>query len=198
MQCVVLEHAGHHTAYALYRLTPSWDRGVQTGTIGVIEAMGVSPEATRAIWRYLFDIDWMARVQAGLLPVDHPLVLLLAEPRRLRLALRDGLWVRLVDVGAALSARSYGPGDPVVVEVSDGFCPWNAGRWRVTRGGAERTASEPELRCDVTALGSVYLGGFTWAQLARALRVEEIRTGAIARADALFTTSRAPWCVEIF
>jgi hypothetical protein len=54
------------------------------------------------------------------------------------------------------------------------------------------------LRCDVTALGSVYLGGFTWAQLRRALRVEELRNGAIARADALFRADRAPWCVEIF
>jgi predicted acetyltransferase len=198
MQCVVLEHSGHPVAYALYRLTPSWDRGVPTGTTGVIEAMGVSPAATRAIWRYLLDIDWMARVQAGPLPVDHPLVLMLAEPRRLRLSLRDGLWVRLVDVAGALTARAYATDDAVVVDVVDTFCPWNAGRWRVTRGAAERTASEPELRCDVTALGSVYLGGFTWAQLARATRVEELRRGTISRADALFASSRVPWCVEIF
>jgi predicted acetyltransferase len=198
MQCVVLEQVGHPAAYALYRLTPSWDRGVQTGTIGVIEAMGVSPEATRAIWRYLFDIDWMARVQAGLLPVDHPLLLLLAEPRRLRLGLRDGVWVRLVDVGAALTARTYAPGDSVVVEIGDTFCPWNAGRWRIGARGAARVTEEPELRCDVSALGSVYLGGFTWTQLAQSLRVDELRPGAIARAHALFATRRAPWCVEIF
>jgi len=86
----------------------------------------------------------------------------------------------------------------VVVEVVDRFCPWNAGRWRVGGKGVERTSNEPELRCDVTALGSVYLGGLTWAQLARALRVEEVRHGAIARADALFRTERAPWCPEIF
>src|SRR3989454_9761686 len=170
----------------------------QAGTIDVVEAVGDSPEATRAIWRYLLDIDWMARVRAGLLPLDHPLLLLLAEPRRLRFNLRDGLWVRLVDVGATLAARSYSPDNSVVVEVADGFCPWNAGRWRVGGKGVERTLNEPELRCDVTALGSVYLGGFTWAQLARALRVEEVRHGAIARADALFRTERAPWCPEIF
>ena len=52
--------------------------------------------------------------------------------------------------------------------------------------------------CDVTALGSAYLGGFTWAQLARALRVGELRPGALARADALFRTDRAPWCPAIF
>src|SRR5215831_13692422 len=114
LQCVVLELDRGGAAYALYRLTPGFDRGVQTGTIHVAEAMGTSPEATQAIWRYLFDIDWMVRVTASLLPVDHPLLLLSAEPRRLHFTLRDGVWVRLVDVGAALSARSYAPGNPVV------------------------------------------------------------------------------------
>jgi predicted acetyltransferase len=88
--------------------------------------------------------------------------------------------------------------DAVVIEVADSFCPWNEGRWRVSERGAESTRSEAELRCDVTALGSVYLGGFTWAQLARALRVEERSAGAIARADALFRTAIAPWCPEMF
>jgi len=198
LQCVIVEFERGPAAYALYRMSMAFDRGIQTGTTDVVEAMGDSPEATRAIWRYLLDIDWMARVRAGLLPLDHPLLLLLAEPRRLRFNLRDGLWVRLVDVGAALAARSYSPDSSVVVEVADGFCPWNAGRWRVGGKGVERTPNEPELRCDVTALGSVYLGGFTWAQLARALRVEEVRHGAIARADALFRSERAPWCPEIF
>ncbi len=179
---------------------PEWRRqgGGELQCVIVEFERGDSPEATRAIWRYLLDIDWMARVRAGLLPLDHPLLLLLAEPRRLRFNLRDGLWVRLVDVGAALAARSYSPDSSVVVEVADGFCPWNAGRWRVGGKGVERTPNEPELRCDVTALGSVYLGGFTWAQLARALRVEEVRHGAIARADALFRSERAPWCPEVF
>jgi predicted acetyltransferase len=140
----------------------------------------------------------MARVRASLLPIDHPLLLLLAEPRRLRFSFRDGLWVRLVDVGAALSARSYTENGSVVVEVVDEFCPWNQGRWRIGDGGVKRTDETSELRCDVTALGSVYLGGFTWAQLARAFRVEEMREGAITRADALFHCDRAPWCPEIF
>jgi len=198
LQCVVLESEAGPAAYALYRLNVAFDRGVQTGAVDVAEAMGDSPQATRAIWRYLLDIDWMARVKAWLLPLDHPLLLLLAEPRRLRLSVRDGLWVRLVDVGAALSARSYMASESVVIDFVDRFCPWNEGRWRVGDGGVKRTESEAELRCDVTALGSVYLGGFTWAQLARALRVEEVRPSAIARADGLFRTGRAPWCPEIF
>jgi predicted acetyltransferase len=198
LQCAVLEIHGHSTAYALYRLNPAYDRGVQTGALDVIEAMGDSPESTRAIWRFLLDVDWVARVRAGLLPIDHPLVLLMAEPRRLRLSMRDGLWVRLVDVGAALAARSYSTADPVVIEVADEFCPWNRGRWRVKAGAVERTNDPADLSGDVTALGSVYLGGFTWAQLARALRVSELRPGAVARADALFRHPVAPWCPEIF
>lgn len=197
LRCVVLEADGGPVAYALYRVNAAWERGISTGAVSVVEALGDSPRATRAIWRYLLDVDLVARVRAGLLPTDHPLFLLTAEPRHLRFALRDGLWVRLVDVGAALAARTYVQAGRVVVDVADAFCPWNAGRWCIG-DRVERTTADADLRCDVTALGSVYLGGFSWAQLAAALRVEEVRPGAVARADALFHTARAPWCPEIF
>src|SRR6516162_10222333 len=104
LQCAVVENEGRPTAYALYRMNSAFERSLQTGSVAVIEAMADSPEATRSIWRYLFDIDWMARVKAWLLPLDHPLLLLLAEPRRLGFSLRDGVWVRLLDIKAALSA----------------------------------------------------------------------------------------------
>jgi len=196
--CAVLEVNGQAAAYALYRMNSAFDRGIQVGAVRVLEAMGDSPLATRAIWRYLLDLDWTAHFTAGLLPMDHPLTLLLVEPRRLRFSVREGLRVRLVDVGAALSSRSYAEGEAVVVEVADPFCAWNEGRWRVSSDTVERTAAAPDVRCDASALGSVYLGGFTWAQLARAVRAEELRPGGIARADRLFATDRAPWCPEIF
>jgi predicted acetyltransferase len=146
----------------------------------------------------LLDIDWMARVKADLLPVDHPLLLLIAEPRRLDFTLRDGLWVRLVDVKTAMAARSYQARGALVIDVIDEFCSWNAGCWRVGSEGVERTDDAPGLRCDISALGSVYLGGFTWSQLARALRVQELLSGAIAHADTIFEVGKAPWCPEIF
>jgi predicted acetyltransferase len=198
LQCVVIESRDAPVAYALFRLNSSFERGIQTGVVSVVEAIGESPEATCAIWRYLLDIDWFARLRAVNLPLDHPVLLLAVEPRRLRFNVRDGLWVRLVDVAAALSARSYTGDEPVVIEIADAFCPWNEGRWRVGKGVVERTADEADLRCDVTAVGSVYLGGFGWAQLARALRVEELRAGAIRRADLLFRSDPGPWCPEIF
>jgi predicted acetyltransferase len=198
LQCAVLESGGKPAAYALYRINSAFERGVQTGNIFVVEAMGDSPEATDAIWRFLFDIDWLARVKAIYLPLDHPLLLSLADPRRLNFLVREGLWVRLIDVGAALSARGYATDQSIVVEITDEFCPWNAGRWRVARAGVEKTTAEADLACDVASLGCVYLGGFTFAQLARSMRVKELRAGAIAPADAMFHSDRAPWCPELF
>ena len=198
LQCAVLDAGGRPAAYALYRLNWAAERGVPNTTLEVVEALGDSPEATRGIWRFLLDIDLIARVRASLLPIDHPLLMLMAEPRRLRASLRDGLWVRLVDVGVALAARSYAAPGSVVVEVADELCADNQGRWRVGSDGVRRTNEPAELACDVTALGSVYLGGVTWTQLARSLRVAELRWGALARADALFRSASAPWCPEIF
>lgn len=193
MAHVLLERDGEAIGYALYRLKMDWADGSSTGQVHALEAMGVSPEATAGIWRHLLDIDWMERLHAWLLPMDHPLFLLLEHPRRMRFRVGDSLWARLVDVGAALAARSL-EGD-VVLEVTDAFCPWNDGRYALD---GSRATADADLRLDVSDLASVYLDGFTFAQLLRAGRVEEIADGAIARADAAFRTGRAPWCPEIF
>jgi predicted acetyltransferase len=194
----LLELDGQPAGYALYRLHFSAERGIPNGFTSVIEAVGDSPQATRELWRFLLDIDWMERVRAGLLPLDHELFLLLREPRRLAFDQRDGLWVRLVDLEAALNARTYKPGEPVIVDVADELCPWNAGRWELGPEGPSRTNHAPELGLDVSALGSAYLGGFTFGQLARAGRIEELADGALDRADTLFRADRYPWCPEIF
>jgi predicted acetyltransferase len=132
-----------------------------------------------------------------MLPVDHELFLLLAEPRRMQFKVNDGVWVRLIDVGGALSARTYNEGE-IVLEMEDAVLPENAGRWRVTSAGAERTEDAADLRLDITGLGTVYLGGFTFGELVRGSRAQELSEGAAERADALFRTNIAPWCPEIF
>ena len=195
---VVYEEDGRVDGYALYRIHAGWENGLADGHVNVIEALGTTPEATAAIWRYLLDIDWMQFVRARLLPLDHELTFLLAEPRYLRARVSDGLWVRLVDVAEALRARAYAELEPVTIEVADEYCPWNEGRWRVGPGGVERSDAEPDLRCDVRELGSAYLGGVSWTERARAARVAELSEGAAARATALFAADRAPWCPEIF
>jgi predicted acetyltransferase len=195
---VVLETDGRPEGYAIYRHKPKWDQGISEAEIEVVEAVALDGRPTAELWRYLLDIDWAARVRAQLLPIDHPLFQLLATPRRMRFRVGDGLWARLVDVGEALSARRYAADGTVVIEVADAFCPWNEGRWRLSDGRAKRTTTSPQLRCDVSTLGAVYLGGFGFSELVRGGRVEELRRGAAARADAMFKWNRAPWCPEIF
>jgi predicted acetyltransferase len=195
MARVVLESDGDAVAYALYRLKMGFEAGSSIGSVHVIEAMGVSPGATAAIWRYLLDVDWMERVKAWLLPVDHPLFLLLEDQRRMRFRVDDSLWLRLVDVGAALAARPRAEEGDVVIDVSDAFCPWNNARFRLD---GSKTMDDPELRLDVVDLASVYLGAFSFGDLLRGRRLDELVEGAVSRADGLFRSDRAPWCPEIF
>ena len=194
---VAVELDGNLEAYALYRLNFAARQMVSETTLEVGEALGTSPRALAAIWRFLLGIDWVARIEASWLPLDHPLFLWLREPRRMQFSVGEALWVRLVDVGAALSARALGDG-AIVLDVRDEFCPWNQARWRLADGSVDRTTAEADLRLDVSALGSAYLGGFTFDQLGRAERLEELKPGALALADGLFRTDRQPWCPELF
>ena len=195
---VLLELDGKPAGYAIYKVKQDWESGSSVGTVTIMEAVASSPEASRELWRWLLDFDWTSEFEANLLPLDHELFLLLAEPRRMRFALNDGVWVRPLDVGAALSARSYSGDGELVLEVSDELLPENAGRWRVSTAGVERTEAEADLELGVTGVGSVYLGGFGFTDLVRASRAEELKPGAAERGDALFATGLAPWCAEIF
>jgi predicted acetyltransferase len=195
---VLLELDGAPAGYALYRVVQDWRNGASSGTVTILEAAATTPEATRELWRWLLDFDWTSQFVADLLPLDHPLFMLLAEPRRMQFRLNDGIWVRLLDVERALCTRTYAGEGAIVLEVADPFLPDNAGRYRVTAGGTERTDAAADIRLDVTGLGSVYLGGFGFGDLVRGLRAQELSEDAASRADALFATGVEPWCAEIF
>lgn len=195
---VVLELDGETQAYAVFRTHAGFDNGVSNARTEVVEAIGATPQATAELWRFLLDIDWTATFEAALLPPDHPLFLLLANPRRAQYRMGDSLWVRVVDVGAALSGREYALDGSIVLDVRDAVCPWNEGRWKVEAGSAERTDAAAEIALDVSALGSAYLGAVSFDQLHGAGRIEELAAGAVRRADALFGWRPLPWCPEIF
>ena len=194
----VAEVDGQVGGYAIYRHHQQFEHGSTVGKLQVIEAAGDSPAATETLWRYLAAIDWVERMEASLLPVDHELHLLVEQPRRLAMQVSDMLWIRVVDLAAAFAVRSLAGDGAVVVDVADALCPWNAGVWRFAALECERVEAEPELRLDIRELGSVFLGGFSFSDLARAGHVEELAPGALARADALFATPAKPWCPEIF
>jgi predicted acetyltransferase len=198
----LVEVDGHPEAYALYRVHGSWETGVSTSQLDVLEAVGATARGTVEIWRFLFGLDLVERVRALHLPVDHPLFLLVREPARLRVTLTDALWVRLIDVAAALAARSYAQDGEAVLELSDPFCPWNDGRRLLVVSSAvgvlEPIKRPADVRLAATDLGSVYLGGITFERLARAGRLEEVSPGAVERLDAIFRSRCAPWCPEEF
>ena len=195
---VALDLDGETQAYAIFRRHPGFEAGVTSARMEVSEAIGVTPQATAELWRFLLDVDWTATFEASLLPPDHPLFFLLANPRRAGYRMSDSLWVRLVDVGAALSGRTYAVGGSIVFDVHDATCPWNEGRWKLENGAAARTDEPAELELDVDVLGAGYLGAVSFEQLRGSLRVDELVDGAVARADAIFAWRPLPWCPEIF
>lgn len=192
---VVFELDGVAEGYAIYRLRDQWDEGVPNGAVLVIETMGTSLAAVREVWRYLFGIDLRERVESNFLDPAATLFLSVRDPRRLRLKFNDGLWLRLVDLGAALRARSWAADDSLILEVRDAFCPWNDGRHR-TDGSSTR--EDADLVLDAADLASAYLGGVDAHALAAAGRIEERTTGAVARAAAMFRTPLPPFCPEVF
>jgi len=191
----LLERDGVAAGYAIYRHHVAFDQGSSASKLEVVEAVGVDPSAVASVWRFLLDIDWSATITASLVQPDHPLFALLGQPRRMKYRMADGLWVRLLDVGAALAARTYAEDGDVVFEVRDATCPWNEGRWSVRSG---RTDAPADLALDVSTLGAAYLGGRRFASLAQGGHVEEFVPGAIDRADGIFRHGLHPWCPEIF
>jgi predicted acetyltransferase len=160
------------------------------------------PAATAAMWSYLIGLDLTRSLEYWIAAPDTPFADLLQGPYRARVDLGQNLWVRLVDVGAALAARAYAAPFEVVFDVADAFCPWNAGRHRLTWDGTtaacERTDAPADLGLTATDLGAGYLGGTSLAALAAIGRVRELRPGALAPVATAFRGAREPWCPEIF
>ena len=201
LQRVVFYFDGQPEAYALYRLKLGFESpDIPVSTVKVLEAVGATSRGTRAAWRYLCDIDLAGRIEATNLPVDHPLLLLLEEPRRAHCSIYDALWVRILDIEAALAARSYASRESLVMEIEDAMCPWNSGRFRLDgeTGRVTRTHEQAEMHLPISSLGSAYLGGLTFSRMADVGAVEGKSDDAVEKADRLFHTARAPWCPEIF
>ncbi|WBB74921.1 GNAT family N-acetyltransferase [Micromonospora sp. WMMD1128] len=188
--------------YALYRTKEGWSGDVPRGEVRVDEVVAVTPEASLALWRLLLSVDLTRRLSFPTAAVDEPLLRLVDEPRQLAPQLADALWVRVVDVPAALAARRYAADVDVVIEVTDELLPENSGRWRLVGGpaGAECTATTAPagLACDVRALGELYLGGVTPAALAAAGRVRELHPDTLTALTAAFPWHRAPAPMEVF
>ncbi|MFI6639697.1 GNAT family N-acetyltransferase [Streptomyces sp. NPDC050504] len=197
LQCVLAERDGEVVGYALYSVKPEWALGSPDGTVQVSDLDALDPAGYAALWRFLCSVDLTARVSARNRPSDDAVQHLVSDVRRAGLRLRDSLHVRLVELGAALQARTYRTPVDVVLDVEDAFCPWNAGRWRLSgdaKGAScERTSDAADLALSVRELGAAYLGGVSLSSLAAAGRVREVREGALVETARAFGSDVAPW-----
>lgn len=188
--------------YALWRVRSDWPEIGPRSSVRVREVAAASPEAYRALWRLLLDVDLTRTTVFGYAAPDEPLYQLVDSPRQLGARLLDGLWVRLVDVPVALAARRYVAPVDVVIEVNDPRLPENSGRWHLLgdtgSAACTRTDRAPELAVDVAALGAAYLGGASLSSLAAGGRVTELVPGTLTRASVAFGWYRLPSPTEVF
>lgn len=211
MRCVLVEDDSGPRGYALFTSEGQWEWEEGTflaaGVLDVHEAIAVDPAAAAALWGDVLSRDLIATFRLHMLPVDDPLLELLADSRLGRPRISDGLWIRLVDVPRALAQRHYACPVDMVIEVADELCPQNQGRWRLTAASAadpgfagtcERTTAPADLVLPVRALGAVYLGGTRLGSLAAAGLVNEVTPGSVAALSAAMSWDPAPWCPMIF
>jgi predicted acetyltransferase len=205
LRCVVAEDDAGPRGYTLYRTQPSWTDGLADGTLRLRELIALDPAAEAALWGDLFSRDLVGQVIAPSRPVDDPLLAMLADPRRAQPLVSDALWVRLIDLAAAMVQRRYACAVDIVLDVVDPSLPDNAGRWRLTSGGpddgsprCERSTAPADLLVAAQALGAGYLGGASFGQLAAAGYVSELTPGALKRLAAATSWDPRPWCSMMF
>ena len=87
----------------------------------VHDVVAVDDGVELALWRYLLEIDLIRTWKADERPVDDIVRWAVADSRAYTIkSVDDEQWVRVVDVEAALSARTYNPAvGSVTVGVSD-------------------------------------------------------------------------------
>jgi predicted acetyltransferase len=154
-----------------------------------------TPDAYAALWRFLLELDLTSTVTASLRPIDEPLRWLVNDFRAVKVETYDHLWLRILDVPAALNAREfYAPLD-LVIEVTDNL-GHASGRYHLG-SVVEPVETTPEttsaLTLSVNELSAIYLGGVSATTLFKAGRIAEHQAGSVAQLDAAFTSPVTPW-----
>lgn len=190
-----------YDGYVTFKVEPGENdprQGKQT-RLSVLDLWARDAEAWADLWLFVLGIDLVGEVSAVGRPLDEPVQWLLGDPRACRIPDEfDETWLRLLDVHAALTARAYREGEPVVLGVRDAYLPENSGSYRIAADGVTRVEEAAELVVDVDVLASAYLGDVSFSTLAATRRLDVVEPAALARADALFAVSEVPWCGTYF
>ena len=203
----VLHHDedGDEDGFATYRFKEKWEEEPE-GEVRIREIWAEDPGAHASLWRYLLDLDLARTFRWSDAPLDEPLRHLVTDARAVLTTISDSLYVRVVDVQAALAARQYAAGVDLVIEVDDPILTENSGRYRIVTDGdpegssaeVTRVPSAPDISMGILELGTIYLGGVPLKDLHRARRITEHTPGAVPAASTAFGWHRAPWCTDNF
>jgi predicted acetyltransferase len=203
--------AGQPQGFAVYRFVH--ENGGYPGRLELLDLVAATDDAYAALWRYLVEMDLISEIRAPLRSTAEPLAWQVADHRSVRKTdERDHLWLRLLDVPAALQRRTYAAPGMFVLSIDDelGFI---GGEYLLTVGadgrGTAHSLPDNAAASDVAAhvvtrdaarvslsaadLASLYLGGTSALQLGRAGRIGEQTTDAAARLDATFHSAHTPW-----
>ncbi|MDF1595887.1 MAG: GNAT family N-acetyltransferase [Acidimicrobiia bacterium] len=197
----IYEEEGTALGYLRYRAKETWEHNLPKNEILASELIALTPMAEAALWQFVFSMDLVEKIRTQNRPIQELLSVLLSDSRRLSSRRVDGLWARLMDVPAALSARRYRTEGRLVIEVDDRFLPEQGGRFSLEGGpdGAEcrRSTDDADLVVDAGVLGSRYLGGGSFSLYQQAGRVHG-SPEAVRRADTMFSWHVEPWCPHYF
>ncbi|WP_338703137.1 GNAT family N-acetyltransferase [Streptomyces sp. Q6] len=189
--------------YAVYRTKPGDEDTHAQGLVRVDDLEADTPEAAAALWSFLTAIDLTGRLRAWGRPVDDPLLLFAADRDQVRVTESSpSLWVRLVDVRAALAARTWAAPVDVVLAVRDDQVPANAGSFRLIASpegfSYAPTGDAPDLSLEVRDLATAYMGATSVGSLVRAGLVVQHTPGAASMFDAALRTELLPHTVDAF
>lgn len=191
----------HPQGYVVFRVKHDWNNSGPQLELHVRELVAENDEVRAALYRFLLDLD-LATMISYYTATNDPIQHMVDNPRMVQTLIKDGLWLRIVDVERALPMRRYSSGVDSVIEIVDDFCPWNSGRYRLTVKGGEavvaRTDDPADVSLDVAALGSVFLGGVRLSVLKHAQRVIEHTPGHVDALTLAFLTAEEPHCPEVF
>lgn len=181
-----------------------WSSDSGPGQLGkgeFFDLVGADDAVELALWQFLFDVDLVTEWVGEERPVDDLVRAAMTDRRAYTVtAADDEQWLRLIDVDAALRARSYQPATgSVVLAIDDPRLSGNNGRWRISADGAVRDdAATPDLVAPIEAISAAYLGGHAWWQLVSVGDATATHPDAVATADTLFGVPRAPFCGSFF
>ncbi|MES5820728.1 GNAT family N-acetyltransferase [Streptomyces sp. RG80] len=175
---------------------------IDSGTLTVDETITTDDAVFTALARFVLGHDLVSQVVFKHVPPQHPLRRQLEDFRAGEVGGdMDWLWVRLLDVPRALTARGWFTDGELVLDVVDPFLG-ERGRYLLTvkdsKADCVPTDREPDLSLDVRDLGSVYLGGTAPSTLVRAGHIRAHHPDAATLADALFRTDGPPHCLHWF